>query len=153
MLYFLLLSWLRQGYDYLNDSVLQDLTMSLGFVKALQLGMRLGQRGLMFVGLPCNSHTYMCYRQHQRSEGRPLGDETFPFVIKGNCIGYRAVLLILLGVVRGCLYFIENPSRSSCIHLPVIQHLLSASFKQLLGSSTIRWSGPELLMFKCIRFC
>ena len=134
--------WLRQGYDYLNEQVLQDLTSSMGFVNAMKLGLRVESRGLFFLGLPCNSHTAMTCSQHQRSAELPLGNQFYNFVVKGNCIGYRAVLLVLLGLVRGCLFFIENPSRSGCIYLPVIQHLLSETFKRLLGSSMTRWWGP-----------
>lgn len=130
----------RQGYDYERDEVLEDLTTSVGFVNALKLALRLQRRGLLFLGLPCNSHTFMSSSQHKRGPDRPYGDEQYGFVIKGNCIAYRSALLIVLVICRSCLWFLENPGNSKCGYLPVLDYLLSC--KKLLGSSRTGWSGP-----------
>ena len=119
---------------------MEDILSSIGFLNGLKNCLRLQFKGLLCVGLPCNSHTFMSSSQHQRSYLQPHGCEHYGFVIDGNTIAYRAAIYILVALVRGGLWFLENPGGSKCICLPVLQHLLT--FKNL-GSTYMRWWGPQ----------
>ena len=135
---------LRQGFDIERNEVIEDLTGTMGFLKGVSLCLRLQRRGLLYMGLPCNSHTFMSCSQHKRGYFRPCGDETYGFVVEGNMIAFRAGILILLAIARSVVWLLENPGNSRCVYLPVLEYLLK--FQNLLGSSRTGWSGPYLLV-------
>lgn len=134
------LTWARQGFDYLRENVIENLQSTYGFLNSVKTCLRVRRRGLLWVGLPCNSHTFMSSSLHKRGEERPFGDETVGFVVQGNELAYRTGLLICLALARQVLWLIENPGNSKCGYLPVLEFLLS--LKHLLGSSRTGWSGP-----------
>lgn len=110
---------------------------------AIKNVLRIQFGGLFYLALPCNSFTWMCWSQHQRSVDLPFGNEAdYEFVRSGNRIAYRSSLLIILAIVRRVTWMLENPGGSRCIYLPVIQRLLQ--FK-LLGSMQMRWWGSQLI--------
>lgn len=117
---------------------------SYGFLNGLKNTLRLQHKGLLCIGLPCNSHSFMSSSQHQRSYLQPHGCEHYAFVIDGNTIAYRSAIFILVALVRGAVWFLENPMGSKCICLPVLQNLLT--FKNL-GSTYIRWWGTQSLLY------
>ena len=135
---------LRQGFD-IQKNGLEDITGTSGLVIGVRNALRLQQKGLMFLGLPCNSHTWVSSSQHQRGPDLPFGNEGFAFVRTGNQIAYRSALLILVALIRGVVWLLENPSQSRCVFLPVLRALME--FPRLLGTRHCRWLGCQ----KC--FC
>ena len=105
-------------------------------LQAVQLVLRLAARGLLFVGLPCGSHIWVSSSQHQRSHEMPLGDQTFPFVVDGNILAYRSAICIVIGIIRGAVWALENPQNSKFKILPVFGNILA---NRLLHTMTIQW--------------
>lgn len=134
--YVLFILPLRQGFDIQKDAIFNDLTGSLGMMTGLRNVLRLQRKALLFIGLPCNSHSFMSSSQHQRSCLQPYGQESFEFVSIGNTIALRSAALILIALVRGAIWFLENPGGSKCLCLPVLRNLLT--FRHL-GSMYTRW--------------
>lgn len=118
------------------------MTTCLGMVNALRNLLRVCPGGLLYMGLPCNSHSFMSSSQHQRDWHQPLGDQGVPFVQVGNQIAYRSCLMIVIALVRGLYWFLENPGASKCVVLPVIQQLLNT---KRLGTIFFRWCQPHLI--------
>ena len=127
---------LRQGFDYEYRPIVEDITTSMGFLTGLKNVVRLRKKGLLAVGLPCDSFGFPASSVHCRSEGLPHGKEQVPFVCNGNMIAYRTVLCILVALVRSVVFFLENPSGSKCTILPVLENLLK---NPLLRTTTCRW--------------
>ena len=132
---------LRQGYDVEKDQIFQNIANTYGLLTGVRNVLRVKEKGLLFLGLPCNSHTWVSSSQHQRGPVNPYGNQAYDFVKRGNLIAYRSALIICIGLVRGLVWLLENPSGSRCIYLPVLHGLLQ--FKQLLGSQQCRWWGPQ----------
>ena len=126
-----------------KKEILHDILGTLGFVQALVLGLRLKEKALMFLGLPCNAHSWMSYSVHRRNFANPFGNEEQALVVNGNAIAYRSALLIILSIVRGTWWMLENPGGSKCLLLPIFQNILH---HPLLRSSTFNWSGLQFLM-------
>lgn len=135
----LIIHRLRQGFDYMREPILQNMEGTLGFLNALRMNLRVKRRGLIMLGLPCNSHSFMSSSVHRRSEELPYGDETTSLVVMGNLLAYRSTLIILLCIVRSVAWFLENPGGSKCLLLPAFAKLLE--LRGLLGSATCNWSG------------
>lgn len=131
----------RSGFDILADGVGQDLATTIGFATAIRNVLRCKCRALFYVGLPCNSFTFMTSSRHQRSAARPYGCEAYKFVVEGNMVAARSCLLIALSVVRGLSWFLENPKRSACIYLPYLRFLLA---HPALNAEVVTWWGPNL---------
>lgn len=102
----------------------QDLESTLGFFLALQSTLRIRKGGLLFLGVPCSSFTWVSASRHKRKFENPHGDLGQSFVVAGNKICTRAVLLVMVMLVRAGFYFIENPMRSAIVHYPYIRYLL-----------------------------
>ena len=116
---------LRQGFDHDKDPVLFDIELATGLLTAIRNLLRVKLDGLFWLGLPCNSHSFMSTPQHKRSWTNPFGDESFGFVAQGNLIAYRSAILIAIALVRRIGWFLENPGGSRCVCLPVIQQLIN----------------------------
>ena len=101
------LTWARQGFDYLRENVIENLQSTYGFLNSVKMCLRVRRRGLLWVGLPCNSHTFMSSSLHKRGEERPFGDETVGFVVQGNELAYRTGLLICLALARQVLWLMQ----------------------------------------------
>ena len=114
----------------------------MGFIYALTLALRIQKGGLMALGLPCNSHSFMSYAVHQRSAWMMHGNEQQPLVVDGNCLAYRSTLLILVAIARSVQWAVENPSGSKCLLLPIF-HKLTYDYAPLIRSTTCRWSGLQ----------
>lgn len=114
---------LRQGFDLCRDPVLEDVTGTLGLLRAIALMLRIVDDGLATLAIPCNSFGYMASSQHCRSQSRPLGNTTYGWVNMGNMICLRACIMVSIGLVRRVHYFIENPERSALVVHPFIQFL------------------------------
>lgn len=135
----------RQGYDILKEEIIYDILGTLGFINALRLALRVIREGLMFIALPCNSHSFMSSSVHKRSSSLPYGDELRGLVVVGNQIAYRSTLLILVAIVRRIIWAVENPSGSKCVVLPAFEQLLE---KPGLRTTSWKWSGLQLIVFQ-----
>lgn len=111
--------------DYLTDGCAHDLLGEIGFSFAIRQILRLGEGGLAYFGLPCNSYTWRSKPQHARSVEHPFGCGHYAWVHAGNILGSRMCLLICLCVARNVKFFIENPDRSALCIFPYLQHLMS----------------------------
>ena len=114
---------MRLTYDR-NRRSEQDLESTLGFFVAMQQTLRIKKKGLLFLGVPCSSFAWMSSSKHKRKRETPHGDLSQRFVVAGNKICARAVLLVLLVVTRSGFYFIENPGRSAIQYFPYIRFLI-----------------------------
>ena len=116
----------------------QDLTTVTGFLLALQGCLRLQKGGLLWLGCPCCSFSWMSSSKHGRSALTPLGDVTLPFVKTGNILASRSLILALICLCRGVYYFIEQPGGSYLDHFPYLQWMLHLGIPGL-QSSCVRW--------------
>ena len=130
---------LRQGFDLGKDPVLQDVTLTFGFLQALTLLLRVQARGLGWLALPCNSFSFMSVAQHQRSWSQPYGSPLFSFVHLGNTICSRTCLLLLVAVARSVTWFLENPLQSAVHTWPFINFLMHNTW---LNSRRTSWCDP-----------
>lgn len=133
---------LRQGYDVQYRPVVEDLSTSMGFLTALRNVLRVHPKGLLALGLPCDSFGFPASSVHQRSEESPLGNQCEPLTQKGNLLAYRAVLIVLVALVRSVVWMLENPGASKCTVLPILKRLLTFD---TIRTQTIRWWGSQLL--------
>jgi hypothetical protein len=138
----------RQGFDFLKDMVVENMDTTMGFINAVRIGVRIQRKGLMFCGLPCNSHSYMSSSVHQRSEGLPFGNEMTGLVVVGNLLAYRTVLLILLAISRSVVWALENPGGSKCLYLPAFAKLLE--MRDLLRTTTCNWWGLQIEIYRLV---
>ena len=129
---------LRQGYELEADGVFCDLMSDSGFLKGVELVLRLLPLALLYGGIPCESYGFMSSGTHLRTASNPWGHTPFNFVWRGNVMASRFVLLALLGVVRNAVWMAEQPDRSHLIHLPPMRIL----FHQCLKPRLVKWSLP-----------
>lgn len=101
---------------------------SLGFMRALQLLLRVEDLGLTTLAIPCNSFGYMSSSQHARTWENPMGAQTFSFVIIGNQVCCRACMLLALAIVRTVFFLWRTLSARHCQSF-----LTFASCKACLG--------------------
>lgn len=103
----------------------QDIESTLGLLLAIQYTLRLKPKGLLFLGVPCCSFSWVSSSRHRRTARLPFGDTQQSFVVQGNKVCARAVLVALLAMARGAFYFVENPMRSAITFYPYMKYLLS----------------------------
>ena len=125
----------RQGYDWESDAVFQNLATDLGLLKAIGLLLRLCPEGLWFGGVPCDSFGFLSSPTHGRTALQPFG-RPFPFVYQGNILCTRFVMLAIISIIRGCVWAVEQPERSTIAHLPPMQVLLRPYLCPLM----VKWS-------------
>ena len=131
---------LRSGFDFLADPILQNIGTTSGFATAIRNILRCKKRALFFLGMPCESFSFMTSSRHRRSYAMPYGLEVYNFVVNGNLIACRCCMLIALAISRSLTWFLENPLQSTCKYLPYLRFLLA--HPALCGSS-ISWWGPQ----------
>ena len=98
-----------------------------GFVQCVQHTLRVEQFGLLFLGVPCNSFSWMSSSQHQRAEWNGfMGDyENYAWVDLMNAVAVRAAICIALGLSRKIYFMIENPRQSTLPDFPYFNYLLT----------------------------
>ena len=136
---------IRQGFDVLHDPVFGDFTSDVGFLKGIELTLRLVVDGLLFGGLPCGSFGFLSSPTHARTSADPWGNLKHPFVLIGNICSTRFAILVCLSVVRGATWMLEQPGRTALTLLPPIRLLLQSRFKPRL----VKWRGPQNLIETC----
>ena len=129
---------LRQGFDITDEDVENNLLSEVGFLKALLLALRLQPFGLYYGALPCDSFGWMSCGTHGRSATSP-GGKPHPFVVEGNIVLCRWMMLALIAVVRGCVWMAENPGRTTLQVMPAMKHLMSEKLRPLM----VRWFETE----------
>lgn len=119
----------------------QNLESTVGFFCAMQQTLRIKKKGLLFLGVPCSSFAWISSAKHKRKLESPHGDLRQKFVVTGNKICTRAVLLVLLVIVRSGFYFIENPKGSAIVYYPYIRFLLQLQSlnSHFLETRIARW--------------
>lgn len=134
----------RQGYDCEKDAVFHDITLVSGFVASLALVLRIKVRGLCWLGIPCQSFTFMSSSQHKRTWSDPYGCLCYPFVHMGNTICSRSCMVMLVALARSVSFFVENPLNSSLNCWPFMNYIM-----HLPGFNGVRtsWCGPQLENF------
>ena len=126
---------LRQGFDLSHDPVFGDFTSDVGFMKSIELVLRLTLDGLLYGGLPCASFGFLSSPTHERSAMEPWGNLKFPFVCVGNVCATRFAVLVCLAVVRGCSWMLEQPGKTALLFLPPIKLLLQPALRPRM----VRW--------------
>ena len=96
---------LRQGFDCTKEPVLNDITLVLGFMQSLKLMLRIRQRGLSWVALPCGSFSFMSSSGHRCSWWNPYGNLQWQFVHLGNTICSRTCLLLIVAICRSVVFY------------------------------------------------
>lgn len=134
------LSALRQGVDLVKDQALHNLLLPMGMMWAFRQVLRCRQKGLGMLGIPCNSFTYMSCSQHKRTLTSPWGDIVYPFVVEGNALAARSVLVIMVLVARSIFWLTENPDRSALQFFPLLNHLMMIPE---IGAMRIHWWGTR----------
>ncbi len=114
----------RQGYDLSKDDVLQNVALKFGFLQALLYVLRIKDKGLAWLAVPCNAFTFMSSSQHRRSWASPYGSPMFPWVHLGNIVCSRSCLIIVVAIARSVTFFVENPLLSSLQCWPYINFLM-----------------------------
>ena len=124
----------------------QDMETTLGFLVAILYVLRIKPNSLLFLGVPCCSFSWVSSSKHCRSVHQPFGDTQHSFVVLGNKLCARSVLLALLGMTRGVFYFVENPMRSAISFYPYMKYLLSLRrLNSNLMQSTISGWCPRVI--------
>ena len=137
---FMLMPYMRQGYDLESDPVYQNLDSNTGLLKALSLVLRLLPQGLFFGGVPCDSFGWMSGPTHCRSALEPFGATKRAFVYRGNILCTRFCMLALLGICRGVVWALENPLRTAIQHMPPLQFILRPEFRCMM----VTWFQPQI---------
>ena len=140
-------SLMRQGYDYTKDPFWHDMGLVCGFLQSLLLVLRIKHKGLCWIGLPCFSFSFMSSSGHRRTAlGSPYGDCRRPFVLTGNKLCTRSMILILVSICRSVSFFLENPLNSTVNYWPFVHYIMALPF---LGSHRTQWSLRAAIPFFC----
>ena len=116
---------LRLTFDNETRREEQDLSTVLGFIIGLQHTLRIERSGLLWLGVPCCSFSFLATSVHQRSWTRPLGDTQRSFVAMGNLLATRALMLAIVALSRNVYYFVEHPGSTMLAAFPYVQFALS----------------------------
>lgn len=116
------------------DNVSQNLLSTVGFLKSMELTLRIAAFGLLYGGLPCKSYIFISSATHQRSATEPQG-ATHPFVLEGTTMLDRFTILGLIAIARGAVWLCENPGRTILDVMPSMLRLMNVRLKPLM----VRW--------------
>ena len=123
--------------------------LRVGFILMLQTVMRLKPgKGLLFCGPPCNSHVWMSSGTTKKSKSNPRGDVTVEACKAGNMIAARTACAILVAVMRGCYWALEQPGSSVLPFLAPIRHALDKPY-----SMGLQLAFFVRLFLVCYRLC
>ena len=131
---------MRLTFD-LESKPSQDMMSVAGYLQAIQRTLRVCTKGLLWLGTPCRSFVWVSRSRHKRSRANPFGDSKHRFVECGNSLTARSVILCLIALVRGVLFFTEQPSGSCMDIFPYVEWLLSLNIKlgTYLDVYAVRW--------------
>ena len=120
-----MISDLRLTFDKDRKSF-EDILTTHGFFQCMQHTLRVAEKGLIFLGVPCNSFSWMSSSQHDRGEHNGwMGNvSNFEWVGLMNVIATRAAIFMAVGIARRIYFMVENPDRSSLPNYPYFDYLL-----------------------------
>lgn len=99
-------------FDILTRGCNNDILSTNGFLKLLQMALRVRPDGLASFGIPCGSYVFLNLPTHKRTAENPFGDESLEYVSLANQIGCRAALVMLVLICRAVYIFVEQPATS-----------------------------------------
>ena len=100
------------GFEIGADEILQDFLGNQGFMHAVKAGKRLRPRGLQHWDTVCTSWVWVCKDGSKRSLLLPMGDVNKGWVVKGNAMVSRMILVGGLGYSKLCELLLEQPGSS-----------------------------------------
>jgi hypothetical protein len=98
-------------FDRVIDPML-NMNSDAGFAHAVELVLRLRPGSLIWGAPPCSSFVFMSRGTTLRSQDNPLGNVEHRGVRHANMVVARLVMLLMLGLLRGCQFCVEQPGTS-----------------------------------------
>jgi hypothetical protein len=147
-------------FDKVIDPML-NLNSNAGFAHAVELILRLRPGSLIWGAPPCSSFVFMSRGTTLRSKDNPLGNVLHRSVRHANMVVARLVVLLMLGLLRGCQFCVEQPGTSLMGSLPcwqfLMQHFVVHTVRTSMGAfgaptpkNTILWCSG-VWVYKLIR--
>ena len=142
----------HMGYSRWDHLEITSCQPRYGFLAATRAILKLKENALVTIGLPCSSYVFLNAGTSQRSADNPFGETSLEYIQAANkhpgniktlspssrikCHSGQAVfrelrltarvcLLILLMVVRGTYFFVEQPSSSLLEQVPYFKHMMT----------------------------
>ena len=119
-----------------------DMLTPTGLMVATILGLRLAPGGLSSWGTVCTSFIFVSQPQCQRTPENPLGNLQRSEVRAGNQMVSRMVMVIMLILVRGGQWLLEQPGSSRMAWVPRLQWLLSRFDNHVARTWMGAFGGP-----------
>lgn len=123
-------------FDKELRDVQNDITTVLGFYRAILGILRVKEDGLVTMGPPCSSFTFLNRPTSGRSASRPLGFQSKLYIKQANLITARALLLCLLATARAVYVFVEQPAGSIMTAFPYMVWM-----QNIISRYVIRWQN------------
>lgn len=128
-------------FDKVIDPML-NLNSDAGFAHAIELVMRLRPGSLIWGAPPCSSFVFMSRGTTLRSTENPLGNVEHRSVRHANMVVARLVMLLMLGLLRGCEFCVEQPGTSVMGSLPCWQFLMQHFAVHTIRTSMGAFGAP-----------
>ena len=131
--------------DEAHGDLTEDITQMNGFLRALNLVMRLRPGGLLAMAPPCSSFVYMNSSKCKRTAANHYrGDENYKPVAVGNLIAEIAAFFLLLAHVRRVEACVENPPPSHMWQFPVMKEVIYSLRMSAVCTARCFWSTAPL---------
>lgn len=139
----------KYGQRIFHFAQFSDLIIRPGILYALKQVMRLRERALCWLGIPCSLLVFMSIATSKRGlKGHSiLGDESLPCVQKSNLHLSRSALLALLCIVRRVFWSVEQPSTSKLPHVDYFANVLNDS---AIRTYFVRLPWPKMWIPLCM---
>ncbi len=127
--------------DTTNFECTEDIAVWAGFLRALQLVLRLRKGGLLMMGPPCSSFVQLNMAKCKRSHSNDYrGDETYEPVRLGNLLATITAFLMTLACLRDVESAVENPPGSVIWKLGILKQVLRAFGHSSIVTPRCAWS-------------
>ena len=107
-----------QGFD-LKNGVAEDILTKTGFLKALELTLRLATSGMLWMAPVCSSWIFLNLKNTMRQKDI-WGNRSCQIVREGNAMATTASFLFLVSWARGAFAAMENPVSSFFFKFPPV---------------------------------
>ena len=122
---FWLIGSLRVTFDKDAKGALEDICTLQGFIRSLQLVLRVVKDGLLHAGQPCNSFSWMSSATHARGEENMfMGRDGSEWIKICNVIAVRCAICLMVAFSRKVLFTVENPRQSVLPSFPYFRFLI-----------------------------
>ena len=101
-----------EGFEVSKDNIFEDFLSPLGFLNAIRLAKSAKPLGCQHWDTVCSSYIWVCRNDSKRSIMFPMGDTSRLFVLLGNQMVSRMVLVACLMRGKKVLMFLEQPLTS-----------------------------------------